>query len=178
MNAYKKRYAMLVCVALTALALYSHRFLPETRFELTSNDDFEVYLYGTEIEGSRSVATWLNESERSYRCFYPQNASANRYSCSINLQYIVEGGQGVDLSRYSFALAMAEKIRLRVQEEVFESEEPLLVTVSLGVGSLMEDEAFSDVFKRVDSALYDAKNNGRNRVRLAEPHVIDKLGFS
>ena len=45
---------------------------------------------------------------------------------------------------------------------------PAKVTVSLGVATLLSEENENDFFTRADSALYRAKNEGRNCVRIAE----------
>lgn len=65
------------------------------------------------------------------------------------------------------ALAVAEKIRQAVAAATFEPENPLSVTVSIGVGERRQDEDFATTFKRVDSALYSAKISGRNRCIFA-----------
>jgi diguanylate cyclase (GGDEF)-like protein len=41
------------------------------------------------------------------------------------------------------------------------------ITVSLGVAMLRAGEALSESLERADKALYDAKTDGRNRVRVA-----------
>ena len=42
-------------------------------------------------------------------------------------------------------------------------------TISLGVSSFPEDaENFNEFVNKADAALYEAKENGRNRVYLAE----------
>jgi diguanylate cyclase (GGDEF)-like protein len=63
---------------------------------------------------------------------------------------------------------VAEKLRAAVEAETFgEAGRPLKITISVGcaVAGLTEDAAA--LFKRVDLALYEAKNSGRNRVALA-----------
>ena len=65
------------------------------------------------------------------------------------------------------ALALAEKIRQAIASAVFEPENPLSITVSIGVGERHGDEDFASTFKRVDGALYSAKISGRNRCTLA-----------
>ena len=62
------------------------------------------------------------------------------------------------------AFRIAERIRLLVEEET----DPK-VTVSCGVSEwTFENEKISveSLFYRADMALYDAKNNGRNCIRL------------
>ncbi len=79
-------------------------------------------------------------------------------------------------TRHEFAMALEEKIRISVSHSSFEPENPLLITVSVGVGSLLGDESFADLFKRVDEALYRAKKRGRNCCIVAEPQFVDYLG--
>jgi diguanylate cyclase (GGDEF)-like protein len=59
----------------------------------------------------------------------------------------------------------AERIRLEVETEQFKGIGAL--TVSLGVAELRSDDSIDMLLKRVDNALYQAKQNGRNRVVLA-----------
>lgn len=70
-------------------------------------------------------------------------------------------------TRKEFALAMAEKIRILIFDDIFEQENPLNVTASFGIGDWLKDEDFASMFKRVDNALYSAKNQGRNCCVLA-----------
>jgi diguanylate cyclase (GGDEF)-like protein len=65
-------------------------------------------------------------------------------------------------TRKEFALAMAEKIRILVFDELFEIENPLNVTASFGIADHLTEEDFASTFKRVDNALYSAKIQGRN----------------
>ncbi|TWI64836.1 diguanylate cyclase (GGDEF)-like protein [Desulfobotulus alkaliphilus] len=63
-----------------------------------------------------------------------------------------------------------EKIRMAVETIAFyHKEDKVQITVSVGGGTVQEKDASYDVFfSRVDKALYEAKNSGRNRVVLAE----------
>ena len=58
----------------------------------------------------------------------------------------------------------AERVRLEVEKEDF----PIAgqITISLGVAQLQEGDSIDALLKRVDSALYRAKQKGRNRVVL------------
>jgi diguanylate cyclase (GGDEF)-like protein len=69
-------------------------------------------------------------------------------------------------TRRNEAVGFAEKLRQRVETEPFVHDgESLRLTISIGVA---EAEAgmtgISDIMKRADQALYDAKRGGRNRV--------------
>lgn len=63
------------------------------------------------------------------------------------------------------ALSLAEAIRLSVAK-VSISGLPRF-TVSIGVAHHEGNESIDELFKRVDDALYRAKNDGRNRVLAA-----------
>lgn len=65
-------------------------------------------------------------------------------------------------TRKEFSLALAEKLRLIINDTLFEPENPLNVSASFGVAEQLPGEDFSMTFKRVDNALYSAKNQGRN----------------
>ncbi|VDR27352.1 Probable diguanylate cyclase YdaM [Raoultella terrigena] len=45
------------------------------------------------------------------------------------------------------------------------------MTVSIGVADRQDDEEIDQLFNRVDKALYAAKKEGRNRVRL---YLVEK----
>jgi diguanylate cyclase (GGDEF)-like protein len=69
------------------------------------------------------------------------------------------------------AADLAEKIRGAIESATFEPSKPIPVTASFGVGNLLKMEDFASCFKRVDDALYSAKNLGRNCVIQA--NVMD-----
>ena len=60
------------------------------------------------------------------------------------------------------AFGFAEKIRIRIQDFAFPAVGQ--VTVSCGVAQYNAEETFSNLMSRVDTALYEAKNTGRNKV--------------
>lgn len=66
------------------------------------------------------------------------------------------------------AAAMAEKIRLAVAGHDLDAVGGM--TVSVGVGELLPGESTEAWVRRVDAALYDAKQGGRNRVAVAGAH--------
>jgi diguanylate cyclase (GGDEF)-like protein/PAS domain S-box-containing protein len=68
----------------------------------------------------------------------------------------------------------AQKIRFLMRQHPFErvdgKSDPLSVAVSMGVTHFTKtDTSVSDLFKRVDSALYRAKQKGGNRVEISKP---------
>ena len=66
------------------------------------------------------------------------------------------------------ALKMAEKIRLQFKDLRFPKLPKLNISASFGVTSIDIGEDFSQAFSRADSALYKAKNSGRDCCLLAE----------
>lgn len=68
----------------------------------------------------------------------------------------------------SFALMVAERLRLYVADQPFELEigpKKLNLTISIGVAcSETSDETPAELMRRADQALYRAKRDGRNRV--------------
>ena len=64
----------------------------------------------------------------------------------------------------SEAMELAEKIRGRVSEHYFPEQER--ITISLGVSVFRDDETADSIVYRADQALYQAKKNGKNQVRL------------
>ena len=74
------------------------------------------------------------------------------------------------VTRGSEATELAERLRLRIEAlQVADRHQcPVPVTLSIGIASLAANESGSSWLKRADEALYRAKNDGRNCVRLAE----------
>ena len=63
------------------------------------------------------------------------------------------------------AAQVGESIRKAVAEHEFRvNEERLPLTISIGIGSIKEDDSSETLIKRADAALYAAKERGRNRV--------------
>ena len=63
------------------------------------------------------------------------------------------------------AIQLAEKLRKLIENYEFEND-LLKVTCSFGVVEFNGEESISEITKRVDSLLYKAKNNGRNKVEF------------
>ncbi len=63
---------------------------------------------------------------------------------------------------------VAQRIRQMVAEIVMETEQgPLSFTISIGIAEVRDNEEIEAILKRADSALYEAKKNGRNCVVMA-----------
>ena len=58
----------------------------------------------------------------------------------------------------------AERMRILVQNTIFDKKLNLYITISIGVTVYKDSEALDTILKRVDEALYEAKNKGRNQV--------------
>jgi two-component system, cell cycle response regulator len=66
------------------------------------------------------------------------------------------------------AMEVAERVRTTIESSVFEFEgKRIPVTVSLGVATRGDETAWEVLFDRADKALYQSKQNGRNRVTLS-----------
>ncbi|RUM48188.1 MAG: GGDEF domain-containing protein [Hydrogenothermus sp.] len=63
------------------------------------------------------------------------------------------------------ALKLAEKLRQTVEKHQFPTVKN--VTISLGVAQYIDEETPEEFIIRADMALYKAKENGRNRVEVA-----------
>ena len=66
----------------------------------------------------------------------------------------------------SFARIVSERLRLAISMGTALGDRPP-VTISVGFASLTAEDASLNLFARADSALYEAKGAGRNRVRMA-----------
>ncbi|MBX2857532.1 MAG: GGDEF domain-containing protein [Cellvibrionaceae bacterium] len=64
------------------------------------------------------------------------------------------------------AMHIAEKIRINISELSFAENEHLRLSASIGIAQIKHGEDFNAVFKRADSALYEAKAEGRDRYVL------------
>ena len=66
------------------------------------------------------------------------------------------------------AVARAEALQAIVRNEVFvHGDQSIRFTVSMGIAQMLEGEKITDLLKRADTALYNSKNNGRNKYSLA-----------
>ena len=81
--------------------------------------------------------------------------------CTAAYGMALVAGQGARAdTSYQDALALLDRLR---------KETPQEQTVSAGIAQWEPGEAAEALVARADSALYDAKNSGRNRVIVASP---------
>jgi diguanylate cyclase len=67
------------------------------------------------------------------------------------------------------ALDVLEKIRAAIANATFNyKEQPMTITLSVGVAQFEQADSLLNAFERADAALYKAKSSGRNCCRLAE----------
>ncbi len=66
------------------------------------------------------------------------------------------------------AAAIANKLRGLIAQTACEALPVDRITVSIGAGCRQPGEAYHELFRRVDNALYSAKHQGRDRVVLAQ----------
>lgn len=72
------------------------------------------------------------------------------------------------------ALSAADRVRQSMAgTPVFVDGQGLSITMSCGVAQVIPGEQLREVFRRADSALYQAKRNGRNQVRSAASVELD-----
>ncbi len=69
----------------------------------------------------------------------------------------------------SGALLLAERIRQQIEQNYsMNGDEKVFYTASIGIATLKANDNRESFFNRADKALYEAKNNGRNRVVLSQ----------
>jgi diguanylate cyclase len=63
---------------------------------------------------------------------------------------------------HAAAFAIAERIRVHLQDSALDDGQ--LLTASFGIAEMRADDSYETLFERADRALYQAKQDGRNRV--------------
>jgi len=72
--------------------------------------------------------------------------------------------------------ALAEKVRAAAATQDFGDGEPSFqLTTSIGAATLSDGESGNDMIVRADLALYEAKEQGRNRVEKAGTKRSDRV---
>jgi diguanylate cyclase (GGDEF)-like protein len=64
-------------------------------------------------------------------------------------------------------LESAGKLAEKLRKEVQDSKEIVPITISFGVVQYIQGETKEQLYKRLDAALYKAKEEGRNRVVIS-----------
>lgn len=108
MSQYRKKLFVLAAILMSVVALYSYRFLPEKRYVISEDRQINTYIFGAKAPLGGRVASWLDESQKAYRCVYPPGMNDYSYYCSFNFGFEVGPKSGIDLSQY-------ERINLRVR---------------------------------------------------------------
>ncbi len=62
------------------------------------------------------------------------------------------------------ALIVAEKLRENIEKSILTTNKSINITTSFGVADFKEKDTIATFLKRVDEALYEAKDTGRNKV--------------
>ena len=82
----------------------------------------------------------------------------------------------------AIGMQIAEKVRARVEASTVSTRNGRSVTVTISLGVAVqqpgEDLGLSVLYKAADRALYQAKQNGRNRVELADQPMFGPSSFS
>ena len=70
------------------------------------------------------------------------------------------------------AVILAEKLRTKIQESLFDcATGQIKVTLTFGISVFMGNEALDKLISKSDGALYEGKQNGRNRVVLSQSAI-------
>jgi diguanylate cyclase len=78
-----------------------------------------------------------------------------------------------NISEVRLAALAAERFRSAVEAHPWSELAPdLAITCSIGVAASCAGEGVADTLARADAALYRAKSEGRNRVRIADPNPV------
>ena len=73
-------------------------------------------------------------------------------------------------------IAVAERLRKVIEKETMEFEEHFIsVTVSFGVVMVLPGQSYESAINAADKAMYEAKENGRNRVVLGRNAANEKV---
>jgi diguanylate cyclase (GGDEF)-like protein len=70
------------------------------------------------------------------------------------------------------ALLVADRMRMNVEESVTEIDKlPVRLTISIGLAAIDANASVESSIEQADTAMYAAKQNGRNQVKLWEPSL-------
>lgn len=78
-------------------------------------------------------------------------------------------------SKQNEALLVAERIRQTIQNQIFldTNNQPFQITTSIGLAESFINTDLAKVFQKADTALYQAKKEGKNRINIASETEFD-----
>ncbi|MBX7169823.1 MAG: GGDEF domain-containing protein [Pyrinomonadaceae bacterium] len=78
-------------------------------------------------------------------------------------------------SKQNEALLVAERIRQTIQNQIFldTKNQPFQITTSIGLAESVINSDLTNVFQKADTALYEAKQEGKNRIKIATETDFD-----
>ena len=124
--------------------------------------DIDHFKNVNDIYGHRAGDTILSALSQRLMTRIRDTDIASRYGGEEIAVILVETNMNV-------AQSIAEELRILIEKEPFEIEggEHISITVSIGISYYCEDaKEASTLVSHADKALYKAKKNGRNRVRI------------
>lgn len=108
------------------------------------------------------------------------------FSAELHKAASAKGGIAARIGGEEFAIILpgntiqsawhfADKARLACRDIHIQGKNGIIAfTASFGIAEMEFDDVFSDLYKRADGALYEAKKGGRNNVRTALPILADE----
>ncbi|RYY01937.1 MAG: GGDEF domain-containing protein [Gammaproteobacteria bacterium] len=91
---------LLLCVLVTVIAMYSHRFFPEKHLKIAPSKDANFWLYGDTNSSGQTAVQWTNKEELAWMCNIEVDGN-DHHICGFGIS--IGGGigtEGTDLSGY------------------------------------------------------------------------------
>lgn len=158
-----KKHQLIDIDALTGLA--NRRSLDERMLSLCEGGIGGTSLLMLDIDYFKGINDRLGHAagDRALRIVAEQLQAALRPSDFL-ARYGGEEFVAIIAAGADEALDVAERLRDRLERTRFRSQsEPVQLTLSCGIATVLEGDTPETVFERADQALYRAKNTGRNR---------------
>lgn len=90
---------IMLAVVATIIVLFSHRFIPQQRYQIAPAKNVQYELYSTQLADGPS-GVWIDKDKLHFSCRYPEGFEDSNYYCSFNRRMGSET-RGVDLSKFS-----------------------------------------------------------------------------